>query len=261
MKPRGAGDLPVLLAPDRSAAERVLAGEIVALLESRPSATLGLATGNSPIGVYRELCAAHAARRVSFASATTFNLDEYLDLPRGDPRSFRSWTQAQLVDAVRPARSRLPEVDPDHLDPRAVAEAYEREIRAAGGLDLVILGIGRNGHIAFNEPGSTRDSRTRVVELDALTRADAARTFGSIESVPRRAITMGIATILEARAIRVLAFGAEKAGIVRRTLEDPVSSAWPATFLRGHRDVRLYVDREAAGAIRDAAGLPRITPS
>src|SRR5262249_47444260 len=141
-------------------------------------------------------------------------------------------------------RAHLP--DPIPRDPHAEAARYEAAIHAAGGLDLMLLGIGRNGHIGFNEPGSPRDSRTRVVELHAETRDDAAATFGGLEHVPRRAITMGVATILDAQSVRVLAFGARKARILRRTLLDPISAAVPSTFLREHADVRIYADREAA---------------
>ena len=236
----------------RDDAERLVAEEIVELLGRNPGAVLGLATGNSPMGVYRELRAAHAAGRVSFARARTFNLDEYLDLQPGDPRSFRVWTEEQLLGTVRPRASHAPGVGPG-VDPDVAAADYERDILQCGGLDLVLLGIGRNGHIAFNEPGSPRDSRTRVVDLHPTTRADAAATFGSLERVPRRAITMGIATILAARRIRVLAFGAGKAEVVRRTSCDQIGPAWPATYLREHPDVRLYVDREAGSALSPTA--------
>jgi glucosamine-6-phosphate deaminase len=207
---------------------------------------LGLPTGNTPIGVYRELVRLHGERRISFATATTFNLDEYLGLGRDHPHSFRRWMTNRFFAHVDlpPERAHLPELAPS--DPHAEAARYESAIRAAGGLDLMLLGIGRNGHVGFNEPGSTRDSRTRVVDLHAETREDAAITFGGLEHVPKRAITMGVATILDARAVRVLAFGAGKAGILRRTLHDPIGPAVPATYLREHADVRIYADRDAA---------------
>lgn len=238
--------LPTFVTARRDEAECALAGEIVELLGHEPRAVLGLATGNSPTGVYRELRAAHSARRVSFERATTFNLDEYLGVGVGAPGSFRRTMEEELFASVRPAASYLPELRHPTDDPRAVAEAYECALQAQGGLDLVVLGLGRNGHIGFNEPGSARDSRTRVVELHPTTRAGAVRAFGSLALVPTHAITMGVATILDARAIRVLAFGVDKAEIVRRTLQDEIGSAWPATYLRLHPDVRLYVDEEAA---------------
>lgn len=255
MKSISNSSLPTFLVETREEAERVVADEIASLVRAKPEAVLGLATGNTPIGVYRELIQKCATRETSFARATTFNLDEYLDLPPGHAGSFRVWMQRTLFAHLdlAPERTNLPELDGavsgNAIDAHAVAAHYESSIRAAGGLDLQILGIGRNGHIGFNEPGSSRDSRTRVVQLHATTREDAARSFGGIEAVPVRALTMGVATILDARRIRVLAFGAHKSAIVRRTLFDDVSSECPSTFLRGHADVALYVDREAASEL------------
>ncbi|MDZ4774113.1 MAG: glucosamine-6-phosphate deaminase [Planctomycetota bacterium] len=259
MRPLAGASLPTFVFDDRVEAERALAAEIQAFLSAKPSAVLGLATGNSPVGVYRELCAAHAAETISFADVTTFNLDEYLDLEPGHPHSFRRWMEARLFERVKPRATHLPEcaavggdsvraAEP-HSSPQRIAEQYETSIRSAGGVDMQLLGIGRNGHIGFNEPGASGDSRTRVVDLHPLTRELAAATFGGIEHVPKRAITMGIATILAARKIRVLAFGRDKAEIVKRTLEERISPDCPATFLRGHADVKLFLDRSAAAAI------------
>jgi glucosamine-6-phosphate deaminase len=232
----------------REEADRVVAEEIASLVRAQPASVLGLATGNTPIGVYRELIRLHRAGAASFARASTFNLDEFLELSGGHESSFRSWMHAHLfahVDLAH-ARAHVPELG-SASDERDACSRYEQAITAAGGIDVQILGIGRNGHIGFNEPGSPRDSRTRAVELHPSTREDAAKAFGGLENVPKRALTMGVATILDARRIRVLAFGARKAEIVKRTLHDPVSSACPSTFLRGHRDVKLYVDRAALG--------------
>lgn len=238
--------LPTFLVDSREEAERAVAAEIVELLHSYRGIVLGLATGRTPIGVYRELIRAHAAGAATFARSSSFNLDEFVGLEPGHPASFARWMQQHLFDHVdfRAGTHHLPRPAPG--DEHACARAYEESIRRAGGIDLQILGIGRNGHIGFNEPGSERDTRTRAVELHADTRGDAAATFGGLDRVPVRAITMGVATILDARRIRVMAFGAEKAAIVRRTLLDPVSSACPATYLRGHHDAVLYVDGEAA---------------
>lgn len=245
--------LPTFVFDARAEAERELADEIVALVRTKPETVLGLATGDTPVGVYRDLHRAHVARAVSFARASTFNLDEYLDLARDDPRRFRRWMEAHLFQHIDlpPENAHLPESTSSADDPVTVAERYEAAIRAAGGLDLQVLGIGRNGHLGFNEPGSSRASRTRVVDLHPLTRADAAGVFGGLEHVPKRAITMGVGTIFEAARLRVLAFGARKAEIVRRTLHDPMTSAFVSTFLREHGDVKLFVDREAAAQILD----------
>jgi glucosamine-6-phosphate deaminase len=244
--------LPTFVVEAREEAEREVAREVVGLVRERPDAVLGLPTGNTPVGVYHELIAAHRSGDVSFARAQAFNLDEYLGLESMHPGSFERWMEAHFfahVDFDR-ARRHVPSVTVAK-DADRVAREYESSIRTAGGIDLLLLGIGRNGHIGFNEPGSPRDSRTRVVDLHPITRADAAVTFGGLEHVPKSAVTMGIGTMLDARRIRVLAFGERKAAIVRETLFAPQSSACPATFLHGHRDVKLFVDAGAAMELRD----------
>ena len=258
---------PTFLVGSREEAESAVAEEIAALVRGGGDVVLGLATGTTPVGVYRELMRAHREQGLSFARVTTFNLDEFLGLGPDHPASFRRFMDERFFAHVDVQRSRthLPIVDGSSRVSRSradeawtaseraaaivAANAYEDAIRSAGGIDLQILGIGRNGHIGFNEPGSRRDSRTRVVELHEETREDATTAFGGIERVPVRAITMGVATILDARRIRVLAFGAQKSAVVRRTLLEPVSERCPSTFLRGHGDVRLFLDREAASEL------------
>lgn len=239
--------LPTFVFDDRAELARVLADEIARLAE-RPSATvLGLATGSTPVDTYREFARRRRDGSLSFARTTTFNLDEFVGLDAAHPQSFRRWIREHLFEHVDFARSSFPDVEARDLD--AAGRAYEDAIRGAGGIDLQVLGIGRNGHVGFNEPGSPRDSRTRVVDLHPWTREDAARAFGALESVPLRAVTMGVATILDARRVRVLALGAKKAAIVRATLVEPQGDALPSTWLRDHADVRLYLDREAASAL------------
>jgi len=242
--------LPVVVT---SAAEgsRAVAAEIAELIRERRrtggAVVLGLATGRTPLGIYDELARLHAEDGLDFSGVTTFNLDEFLDLAPDHAQCFRRYMREEFFERVGidAARAWLPKCDvaPAQID--AHCRDYERRIAQAGGIDIQVLGIGRNGHIGFNEPGSARESRTRAVELDALTREDAAAQFGGIGHVPRRAITMGIATILESRRVRVLAFGDGKREVVRRALEEPIGPAMPATFLRGHADVRMYVDRAA----------------
>ncbi|MBK7876160.1 MAG: glucosamine-6-phosphate deaminase [Planctomycetes bacterium] len=237
----------------RAAAERDVAREIAGLVRRRPDAVLGLATGNTPTGVYAELARLRREEGLDLSRVRTFNLDEYCGLAPTNPRSFRAWMERELFVPAGIALDRV--CFPDGFEaghpvrveelPR-VCDAFERAIRDAGGIDLQLLGIGRNGHIGFNEPGSTRASRTRRVELHPWTREDAAAEFGGLEHVPTHAITMGVATILEARAVRVLAFGAKKRALVRRTLDTANDPAWPASFLCAHAGVRLVVDREAA---------------
>jgi len=223
----------------REEAEAELALEVAALVRERGHVVLGLATGDTPSGVYRELARLRREEGLDFGRVVTFNLDEYLGLAPSHPASFSRWMLERVFTPLG-----IPEAN-RHV-PAGDCAAYERSIREAGGIDLQILGIGRNGHIAFNEPPSPGDTRTREVLLHAWTREDAAPSFGSLAEVPTRAVTMGIGTILDAKRIRVLAFGSRKAEIVRRALEGPIGPEVPATFLRTHADLRIWLDREAA---------------
>jgi len=240
-----------IVADRREEAEVALAREIAALVRDRRRVVLGLATGDTPAGVYRELVRQHREEGLDFGRVETFALDEFLDLPGGHPATFARWLEERVRAplGIDPGRAHLPWAGPDPKRIPDACRAYEREIADAGGIDLLILGIGRNGHVGFNEPGSTRESRTRVVDLHEWTREDAAPAFGGLESVPRRAVTIGIATILEARRIRVLAFGPRKAEIVGRALRDRVGPDLPATFLREHADLSIRLDREAAAGL------------
>lgn len=247
----------VFVSATRVEAERAVAREITELLARAPEAVLGLATGTSPIGVYQELARLVASRRLSFTRASSFNLDEYVGLDADHPQSFRRWMREHLFERIDLQRERARFPAPRALDEpnEAACARFEAELRAAGGVDLQLLGIGRNGHIGFNEPGSAPTTRTREVELHPWTRDDAASAFGGLEHVPVRALSMGVATILDARAIRVLAFGERKAEIVRAALEGPIGPECPASFLRGHRDVRVHLDLASAGLLASARAV------
>jgi glucosamine-6-phosphate deaminase len=240
----------------RTEAARAVAAEIAALVRARAlagrPAVLGLATGRTPMEIYAELARLHRDEDLDFEGVLAFWLDEYLGLAGDDPRTFRRYLLERVIDpcGMDPAKLRMPASDVAASQIDAHCHAYERAIADAGGLDLVILGIGRNGHIGFNEPGSARDSRTREVRLARETREDAAEAFGDLARVPERALAVGVATILEARRARVLAFGGRKRPILRRMLEAPVGASLPATFLREHPDARLYTDAPVAGAER-----------
>ena len=231
-----------------------VAREAAQLIATRARAgletVLGLATGSTPLAVYAEWIRMHRAGELDFASVRSFNLDEFLGLERGHPLSFRATMQRALFEHVnmRPEAIGIPDSMLASEAVPAAAARYEEAIRDAGGIDLQLLGIGRNGHIGFNEPGSARDSRTREVELHALTRADAAAAFGSLEAVPRRAVTMGIATILEARRLRVMAFGAGKRAVLAQLFAPGPAAQLPARWLFEHPDLDILVDREAADA-------------
>lgn len=241
--------------PSADDAARQLAGALATLIRDRSSAgkttVLGLATGSTPVRLYRQLIRLHREENLSFRAVTTFNLDEYYGLPRTHPESYWRFMHEQLFDHVdiRAENVHVPDGTVARGEVFAWCRQYEEQIKAAGGLDLQVLGIGRTGHIGFNEPGSPRDSRTRLVTLDQLTRRDAARDFLAEANVPRHAITMGIGTILEARAIVLLAWGEAKAGVVAQAVEGQPREALPASFLQGHPNVRVFIDETAASAL------------
>ena len=204
--------------PDRASAERAVANEICELVARKPHAVLGLATGGTMVGVYAELVRRHQAGGLDLSRVTTFNLDEYVGVDLRAPQSFHSYITEHLLRHVNVAPGRAYLMDPEafRADMDAACARWEEAIKEAGGLDLQLLGLGRNGHIAFNEPGASLSTRTRQVNLDIVTREDAAASFGGFAHTPRAAVTMGVATILAARRLRVLAFGAHKSPILRR---------------------------------------------
>jgi glucosamine-6-phosphate deaminase len=236
-------------------AVRELADEIEALIhdnrESGRSTVLGLATGRTPVLLYRELVRRHRGQGLSMRDVTTFNLDEYLGLPADHEQSYRRFMRENLFEHVdmAPDRTHIPDGMVDEARIAGHCAAYEAAIADAGGIDLQILGIGRTGHIGFNEPGSPVDSRTRVVTLDELTRRDAAPAFGGLDQVPTRAITMGCGTILEARRVRLMAWGESKAMILEQAFRGPVTERVPASFLQRHAEVRLLLDEAAAAGL------------
>ncbi len=240
------------LFPSAEAASEALAAEIADLIRSRAaenrSAVFGLATGSTPLRLYAELIHLHRAQGLSFTNVVTYNLDEYLGLPRGHPESYWQFMHFNLFDHIdmRPENIHLPDGSTAEEDLASYCEAYEQSIREAGGIDLQILGIGHNGHIGFNEPGSQSDLRTHVAELSEMTIRNAAQSFGGAEHVPGRALTMGVRTILDARRIVLLAFGESKAEIVRRALTEEISPDLPATYVGAHPDASFYLDQAAA---------------
>jgi glucosamine-6-phosphate deaminase len=218
------------------------AARIVATLVQRnPYAVLGLATGESPKDTYAELARLHRDENIDFARVTTFNLDEYVGLSPDHPSSYHRYMREHLFDHVNlaPERTHIPEGNATDL-PRACRD-YEDAIRRAGGIDLLLLGLGGDGHIAFNEPSSSLASRTRIKTLARSTQAAAGAT------APRHVITMGVATILEARRCLLLAYGRKKAAAVAKMIEGPVTAMVPASALQLHPRTTVLVDEEAAG--------------
>lgn len=236
-------------------AARRLAREIGDLIEERRQegkrAVLGLATGSTPVGLYRELVRLHREEGLSFKGVVTFNLDEYFGLSPEHPESYRRFMRDQLFDHIDidPSDTHVPDGTVDRDEVFESCRAYEERIAAAGGIDLQILGIGRTGHIGFNEPGSGPETRTRLVTLDHLTRRDAARDFLGEENVPRFAITMGVGTILDARKVVLLAWGEGKAEVIRRAVEEPPTDSIPAGFLQNHPYCRFLLDAGAASRL------------
>jgi len=244
-----------LVRPDSGAASAELAAEVAELIRERQSAgegvVLGLATGSTPVPFYRELIRLHREEGLSFRNVTTFNLDEYYGLSRDHPESYHRFMRDQLFDHVDiPAEQvNVPDGAVPMEEVYDFCLDYERRIEEAGGLDVQILGIGRTGHIGFNEPGSSRDSGTRMITLDRVTRQDAAADFKGIANVPRSAITMGVGTILGARRLVLMAWGSNKADIVRQAVEGPVTDQVSASFLQEHDNAAFLVDEAAAARL------------
>jgi glucosamine-6-phosphate deaminase len=246
---------PVLRFANALTASKYVAHEIDRLIRSRNSTgkptVLGLATGSTPVGLYRELIRLHTDEGFDFSNVVTFNLDEYLPMPKEDPHSYFLWMHETFFNHVNIRRQNINIPDGtlsvEEID--AFCADYEKRIRAAGGIDIQVLGIGRTGHIGFNEPGSPRNSRTRMVTLDSITRRDAAGGFFGEENVPNQAVTMGVASILDARRVLMMAFGEHKAAIVAKAVEQPPTEAISASFLQEHPDATVVLDDAAAAEL------------
>jgi glucosamine-6-phosphate deaminase len=212
---------------------------------------LGLPTGSTPVSVYRQLVRLHKEQRLDFSNVTTFNLDEYYPMKPTELQSYHRFMRENFFDHVniRPENIHIPDGDVAMKDVDKYCEQYEYEIRRAGGIDLLLLGIGRTGHVGFNEPGSSRNSRTRLVRLDPTTRRDAGPSFFGEENVPNLAVTMGIGTILEARKIVLMAFGEHKATILKKALEENAGEHCPASLLQQHPNTIFVIDEPSAGEL------------
>lgn len=227
---------------------RALALDVGRRLAGKPAAVFGLPTGRTPIPLYRELVRMHRAGRADFSRATTFNLDEFLGVDPRDPRSYRAFMQEHLFSRVNLSPRRIHFLNGAAGDVERECDRYERAIARAGGIDLQILGLGTNGHIGFNEPGRALVARTHCTRLTPATRRANAGLFGNRASaVPRQALSMGIATILQAKRIVLLATGAAKARCVERMIEGPLTPRLPASFLQLHRNAEAWMDAAAAG--------------
>lgn len=247
--------VPVLIFDDPGLMSLQVARRVANLVEERrvvgKKAVLGLPTGSTPIGVYGHLIRMHRQEGLDLSNVVTFNLDEYFPMDPASLQSYHRFMRENFFDHVNIPESQIhiPRGNLARADVETFCLQYEHAIQKAGGIDLLLLGIGRSGHIGFNEPGSNLTTRTRLIVLDEITKKDAASDFFGEENVPREAITMGVGTILDAREIILLATGEHKAPIIRRAVEEEPNKEVTASFLQLHRDVSFYVDRAAAGAL------------
>lgn len=245
---------------DHSEAMAKLAAELIAeIVRRKPKCVLGLATGSTPVVTYKELIRLHKQEGLDFSRVTSFNLDEYVSLPPEHDQSYHYFMHENLFQHINinPRNTHVP--DGMAKDIPAFCRWYEEQIVKAGGVDMQLLGIGSNGHIAFNEPGSSLGSRTRVKTLDERTRQDNARFFKTMNEVPKYAITMGIGTIMDARQLILLANGAGKADAIQRTCEGPITAMVPATVVQLHPKATIIVDKAAASKLtREYPAEPRV---
>ncbi len=242
--------MEVIICPTYEEMSKAAAREVAKQLNTKPNTVLGLATGSTPLGLYQELVRMHKEEGLDFSQVTTFNLDEYVGLAETHPQSYHYFMRENLFQHINipPQNIHIPSgTTRNHI---AFCQWYERRIAECGGIDLQILGIGSDGHIAFNEPGSSLRSRTRLKTLAKQTIDDNARFFEKPEDVPIYAITMGVGTILEARKLLLVANGESKADAVAAAVEGPVTSMVTASALQLHPDSMIFIDEQAAGKLK-----------
>lgn len=238
----------VIIASDAAQVAQLSADLVVEQLQSKPASVFGLATGSTPVALYAQLVARYQAGDISFAQASSFNLDEYVGLPAHHPQSYRYFMQQHLFDQIDIDVTRT-QVPCGLANPQQECLRYEQAIEKAGGVDLQILGLGINGHIGFNEPSSSLSSKTRVKTLTQGTMAANARFFAAHEKQPELALTMGIGTIMQARKVLLLATGTDKAKAVKATVEGAVSAHNPASILQFHEFATLVLDQQSAALL------------
>jgi glucosamine-6-phosphate deaminase len=239
--------MEVVILNDPAEIGRVAADTIESLLKRKPDAVLGLATGSSPLAIYDELAARCSRGQMSFRGARGFTLDEYVGLPPEHPECYRNVIDSVFVSRVDFAPGAVVGPDGQSTDIPAACAAYEQAIHSAGGIDLQILGIGTDGHIGFNEPGSSLASRTRIKTLTRQTRMDNARFFDdNLNAVPTHCLTQGLGTIMAARHLVLVATGLNKAEAIHHLVEGPVSALWPATIMQHHPHATVLIDDAAA---------------
>jgi glucosamine-6-phosphate deaminase len=238
--------LNVRVFASESEAAAACASQVAAAVREKPSLVLGLPTGRTPLNVYRELVALHRRGQVDFSKVTTFNLDEFLGLPPDDPGSFRAYMDRHFFQHVNLSPERIHFFDGSAERAERECARYDAQLAAAGGMDLLLLGIGPNGHVAFNEPGESLQAACHRARLTRETRQAVASFFGDdVSKVPLAALTLGMGALLQARRVILLAFGVGKAAAVTAMVRGPITTRWPASFLQLHGNVEVWVDAEA----------------
>lgn len=241
--------MEVIIQPDAQAASEVAARHMASIVRAKPDAVLGLATGSTPVRMYAELIRMHRDEGLDFSRVTTFNLDEYVGLEPSHPQSYHYFMHENLFQGINVPEESIHIPNGQAEDIPAHCRAYEERIEQSGGIDVQVLGIGSDGHIAFNEPTSSLSSRTRIKTITEETREDNARFFDDKDDVPHHVITMGIGTIMESRMCLLLAFGKGKAGAVVEAVEGPITSMIPASILQMHPTAKVVLDEEAASEL------------
>ena len=243
--------MEIIINSNPESASRLAARNIAGLIKHKPDAVLGLATGSTPLLLYKELIRMHREEGLDFSKVRTFNLDEYLGLAPSHPASYHHFMWKNLFEHINtnPALTHIPSGLVKDQEVQRLCANYEEEISRAGGIDLQVLGIGSDGHIGFNEPGSSLASRTRIKTLTQRTRSDNANFFESENDVPHHVITMGIGTIMDARTVLLLAFGENKAAAVAGAVEGPITASNPASILQMHPTAKIYLDYKSASML------------
>jgi glucosamine-6-phosphate deaminase len=246
--------MEILISPDPATASALAAKRIARIIRNKPTAVLGLATGSTPLLLYKELIRMHREEGLDFSHIRTFNLDEYLGLAPSHPASYHAFMRTNFFSHINidPSRTHIPSGLSVGAEVAKECVAYENQIREAGGVDIQILGIGSDGHIGFNEPSSSLASRTRIKTLTQRTRRDNTPFFSSEAEVPHHVVTMGIGTIMESREILLLAFGTNKADAVSQAVEGPITASNPASILQMHPVAKIYLDELSSARLTRA---------
>lgn len=248
--------MKVIVCKNSDEMSKVAARIFAERIKKKPNIILGLATGGTPVKMYKELIRIHKDEGLDFSKVITFNLDEYLGITSEHDQSYRYFMNTNLFDHININKTNTHVLSGVAKDPAAECKAYEEAIKKAGGIDIQLLGIGGNGHIAFNEPGSAKDSRTRVVDLTKKTIEDNARFFKSADEVPKQALSMGNGTILEAKEIVLIADKTSKADAIAKSIESLPTEQVPASLLQAHKNTTFVVDKDAASNLKKQYEAP-----